>query len=226
MHNTVYKLEFRNTEKIYVGRSNNFIKRISSHISAMKGGYSTKKLQQAYDIYGVPTASILQDNISDTEIYNVEKSFILSLDTINNGFNTSSDTKQGGGGKGELSSWAKYSNSSIEELIYFIVNNPHISLVKVGELLDIDYSTVEGVAYGKTYTWMQTDLPELYVELMLLKGSRKDNLSAGSILLSPAGIVYQFNNTREFCRQQDLNQSAISKVLRGVHKQHRGWKVP
>jgi len=43
-------------------------------------------------------------------------------------------------------------------------------------------------------------------------------------LISPEGVVYfGIKNVREFCRQHNLISTALSKVVSGALKQHKGW---
>jgi Mor family transcriptional regulator len=43
------------------------------------------------------------------------------------------------------------------------------------------------------------------------------------IAISPNGNQYESNNQSEFARKYNLDSSAISKCLKGQHKQHKGW---
>lgn len=42
--------------------------------------------------------------------------------------------------------------------------------------------------------------------------------------LSPEGEEIDIFNLHQFCLEAGLNQSAMSKVYRGIHSQHKGWK--
>jgi hypothetical protein len=45
-------------------------------------------------------------------------------------------------------------------------------------------------------------------------------------LQSPTGALVSFKNMREFCRQQNLNQSHMRSVNCGRIKSHKGWRKP
>jgi group I intron endonuclease len=58
MSSGVYLLNFRNGDK-YIGKSVNIERRWEEHIKSLAEGKSAKKLQAAYNKYGVPERSIL-----------------------------------------------------------------------------------------------------------------------------------------------------------------------
>lgn len=70
------------------------------------------------------------------------------------------------------------------------------------------------------------------------KNNRKDNLQWYSLkdnvrkhfkgdykLVCPKGVVYSFQNLREFCERHGLDNSTTSKVLRGLLQHTRGWRA-
>ena len=46
------------------------------------------------------------------------------------------------------------------------------------------------------------------------------------VLLSPTGERFYFNNQKEFSEEHGLPRSHVSKLLRGLTKQHKGWTLP
>ena len=44
------------------------------------------------------------------------------------------------------------------------------------------------------------------------------------LAISPNGEIFESNNQSEFAKTHNLIQPSISACLRGVNKQHRGWK--
>ena len=45
-------------------------------------------------------------------------------------------------------------------------------------------------------------------------------------LLSPEGKEHVFENQKIFAETHKLDRSTLSKLLRGIYKQHKGWKLP
>ena len=44
-------------------------------------------------------------------------------------------------------------------------------------------------------------------------------------LVSPDNDIYEVSNISEFCREHDLSRSAISLVIKGYRKSHKGWRA-
>ena len=42
--------------------------------------------------------------------------------------------------------------------------------------------------------------------------------------INEQGEEFIFTNIREFTREHNLDASAITKVCKGIYKQHKGWK--
>jgi hypothetical protein len=42
--------------------------------------------------------------------------------------------------------------------------------------------------------------------------------------ISPTGELFEGANISQFCREQNLSNSMMCKVLNGKRKQHKGWK--
>jgi hypothetical protein len=45
-------------------------------------------------------------------------------------------------------------------------------------------------------------------------------------LKNPEGEIIIFENFKEFCKNNNLNQGGIANVLNGKYKQHKGWTLP
>lgn len=43
-------------------------------------------------------------------------------------------------------------------------------------------------------------------------------------LVDPMGNIHIFNNIRDFCKENKLTESLVSRLLSGHLKQHKGWK--
>lgn len=43
---------------------------------------------------------------------------------------------------------------------------------------------------------------------------------------SPEGVVFEGVNIKEFCRNNNLNDAAFHRVIRGVSSHHKGWTKP
>lgn len=43
---------------------------------------------------------------------------------------------------------------------------------------------------------------------------------------SPDGVVYKSRNAAKFCKDNQLDQAAFNRVLRGLADHHKGWRLP
>lgn len=83
----IYKLDFANTDKVYIVQSINIEVRYKQHINLLRLNKSSIKLQEAYSLYGNPLLDILVECTKE-EIYECEKESIEIFNSISNGFNT------------------------------------------------------------------------------------------------------------------------------------------
>lgn len=44
-------------------------------------------------------------------------------------------------------------------------------------------------------------------------------------LISDEGKAVEFNSIRKFCREHNLDSSAISRVCNGTRTKHKGWRA-
>lgn len=76
--------------------------------------------------------------------------------------------------------------------------------------------------------YLKDKYPEEYARMIAKIGTRRVK-AARTIpypdIVSPEGIVYSLTNVREFCRNNNLQQSMLGMVIRGQTKQHKGWKL-
>ena len=64
----IYKLEFSNTDKIYIGQSIHIETRFTTHLYELRSGSHSVKLQEAYNRYGEPTLSIIETINKDEDL--------------------------------------------------------------------------------------------------------------------------------------------------------------
>ena len=59
-----------------------------------------------------------------------------------------------------------------------------------------------------------------------MSDKKEHSLSKEFKFLSPDGIIYEGKNLCDFCRKHNLSQSNMHCVLKGIYKQHKGWRLP
>lgn len=232
MASGIYLLRFTGTDKVYIGQSVNLASRKMDHFRNLKNGCSTKKLQEAYRIHGMPTFEVILEVPTD-ELDSCENEAIALWNSVNNGFNTLVEAKDAptDGMPGETHWNAKYSNSDIILLVEYLVSQPHKSLSQVAKDLEMSYSVVKDVAGGRKHLWLREYNETLYKALLDSIGTRSFGVSAKDRgikyppIISPSGIVYYITNINKFAKEHNLNSGGLYKVLTGVNKSCKGYTL-
>jgi len=226
----IYKLIFKNTNKVYIGQSIHIDKRFATHLNELKNGTHSIKLQEAYNLYGIPDLVILEE-VLEENLDTAEERYIQLFNSVSNGFN-STHSASGGVSLGENNGRSKYSNTQIIEAVELMVEFPDISLKVLANTLNISWDTIKQIARGNQYKWLEEVMPETYFKLLNLKNTRKS--TGNSIkgigksypkIQSPEGIVYEIDNGVLFSKEHNLQQSNLYQVLNGNRKSHKGWKL-
>lgn len=226
----IYKLVFKNTDKVYVGQSINIENRYSTHLNELKNKTHSHKLQEAYTLYGMPSLIILQKS-SEDNLDSLEEHYIQEYNAVLHGFNTS-EKASGGVSLGENNGVSKYSNKQIIEAVELMVAFSDISLKVLSDNIGISWETLKQISRGNQYKWLKDVIPETYNQMLLLKGTRKS--SGNSIkgmgkeyplLLSPLNTLHKVDNCKAFSELHGLQQSNLVQVLKGNRASHKGWKL-
>lgn len=222
----IYKLNFDNTDKVYIGQSVNIEKRFKEHLNLLSKGLGKHKLQEAYNTYGKPSLEILIDDVSENELNTYEIEAINLYDSVNNGFNTlaypgNPDIR------GHQSVHAKLHKDTYVK-IFELLANTDMSLKQISEKVGCTRDIVQKIFVGTTHSWLYEEYQAL-AELVINKRQlgryyRKSHSESDRKIRCPLGAVFTIVNIREFCREHELNSAHISAVLRGVRKSHKGWK--
>ncbi|MFI3219974.1 MAG: GIY-YIG nuclease family protein [Methylococcales bacterium] len=229
----IYKLDFPNTTKVYIGQSRNILKRISEHISSFKNRTAAKKLLAAYDTYGIPTYTLLCECATE-ELIPFENEAIEIYNAYNDGFNT---FRLDGGSmrtqSGLSHSNSKYSKREILK-VFSLLYRTTISYAKISSRLGLSIYLVNNIASGNHHLWLREEYPDKFNLLISNKVIRKTTnlktLKEPVCIQSPTGKIFTITNVAEFCRSQlDLaknltsSKSSIAKVLKGSKRSHLGW---
>jgi hypothetical protein len=170
----IYILQFSGTHKLYVGQSLHIESRFKEHINELKNGTHTKKMQEAYSLFGYPSLEIeivIRNTIEDMD--NAENYYISLWDSVRDGFNTLANAA-GGSLKGGNNSKALYSDKEYVSVLMYIVNNPGVTLAEVGRRLNISYNVVKSISNGTSHKWLQEYYPTEYANMLNLIGTRNN----------------------------------------------------
>lgn len=228
----IYKLIFKNTDKVYVGKSVNIEYRYKGHIRSFKRGESSKKMKDAYELYGEPSLEILEE-CTELMLDSRENFYISELKATTHGFN-SRDTSTGSNitSIGELNHKSKYSNAKIIECFDMLIDYPDMLFQEISDITGVPKGSINMIAHGGNHKWLSIYSPDRYKLLLNMVGNRKASCKSAlnqginyPTILCPKGIEYQVSNAREFARTHELDQSALGRVLNGKAKTHKGWKL-
>lgn len=219
----IYKLNFNNTQKVYVGQSIDIENRFSKHKSALSRLVAAPKLQLAYGTYGIPNLEILIEcSISELNLY--EKEAIDIFNSVDNGFNT---LYEAGNPVlyGEKAGQSKYTNEQyINVLRLLICVNPTLSKREIHEITGVSLYTIRHIAALESHVWLKQICPEEYAELQRIKSEQKYYRGTQyPKLLSPDGVVYEVKHVSKFAKEHGLLQPKVTDLLNGKRNMHKGW---
>lgn len=229
----IYMLQFKNTDKVYIGQSVNIERRYSDHKSNMRSNTASPKLQKAYDMFGTPSLIILLDDLTKEELDINEEEAIEIFNSVSNGFNLCKTSGYSGELCGELHGSSIYSNNQIIE-VFNLLFNQELSFKDIAKITDVKRGTIESISTGRGHKWIEGLYPEKYRKLMSLKYSRVDNKRTSikdkgikyPSIISPEGEIFSnITNIAEFARKHYLDNGHLGAVLKGKENQHKGWKL-
>lgn len=226
----IYILKFKNTDKVYVGQSKDIEQRWDSHRTSLRRGLSPYKLQEAYNEFGMPSLEILIDDCTIEELDTLEEEAFSIFDSINNGFNTMSNSGHSSTLYGDSCGNSKYPNELIEEIFHALVDFPELTHLQIEEVFGVSRSLISDISRLDTHRWLKIKYPDKYNKLELLLANRRKTRrtaqSRGIIypsIKSPDGNIYSVDSIRGFAREHNLNCHALGRVLRGQAQSHAGW---
>lgn len=222
----IYMLQFKGTDKVYIGQSINIEKRYKEHLTRPKTG---RKLQEAFNTYGNPTLLILLDDLTPDELNDAENESIEIFNSVDNGFNQLYLAGSFPDNSGTANGMSKYSKEEIVEAFNLLLDNPDNSAKQLATLTTVKQQTIERIAAGSAHTWLKDLYPIKYTELLSRKGTKtfctREKLGKPSVsLISPAGEIYKdIPNIAEFARKFNLVPSSLSRLASGARKSCNGW---
>lgn len=234
----IYKLNFNNTDKVYIGQSTNIEKRILQHRADMRSGRASPKMQEAYKTYGLPISYDILCEAHIDQLDSLEEEAIAIFDSVNNGFNTYVSPFDTPSYTGYGCGNSKYSKENIIKVL-LLLQNPNVSFSEIEKVSGVKSSSIANIAACSSHFWLKEEYPKEYAVLENLKGirnkinckTRGSKISAKSQgivypkIKSPLGKVYVVNNAYSFAREHGIAGNHLTEVLNGHRKSHKGWKV-
>lgn len=218
----IYKLVFNGTDKVYIGLSNNIENRFRSHKYNFVNKLSNSKLQEAYQLFGLPKLEILCECLA-TELSMYEKEAIEIFDSINNGFNTREGGETGSTNMfGELNHKAKHTKDTYIKVFKALVCNC-TSYSDIAEEMGVSIQIVDHIASGVSHSkWLSEMFPKEYTNLIELVNNRR---TKPIVLIGPDNTINSFRSLSEFSDKYNIPKSTVSGLVTGALKEVRGWKL-
>lgn len=222
----------KNTDKVYIGQSNNIEARIARHNSAMVRGIHTSKMQKAFDEYGEFDWEILEEcteeNLNDRETF-----YISMFNSTVDGFNTYKDAYETPPTyRGILNGNVKTEDiPTYKKVLDTTIANPTFSLNKVAEVVGCSCYVVDHLWQGG-YAWLKDIFPEEYTTVRALSGTRqiggkslvqqgKDSVE----VLSPELVTYKVHNIRKFAKEQNIDAGDLTNMINKKTGSVKKWII-
>lgn len=229
----IYSLYWEEQDLIYIGQSVNISSRYSVHIKALqKGQHYNFKLQNAYNLYGKPALSILEEcDISNLDY--LEGTWAREF--------RATDTTQGlnilepgspGGGSGVHAAASRHPKLTILLVFKLLYDTRALSYKEISDATDVPVGTVEGIRNGKVHTWLKQKYPHSYAKMLTIYRYKNcghiktDYITNPTRVLSPLGEIIVITDIKKFSEIYMLDSSAVGKVIRGSRASHKGWTLP
>jgi hypothetical protein len=219
----IYKIEFEDSS-FYIGQSLNLDTRFKDHCKLLLAGvHHNYKMQQKYDKFKkFPTYTIIK--YCEPELLNDFESELIDLSNPK-----CLNIKAGGNNNyGANAITAKYATEDIEMAFLILVNNPGILHKEVAEFVGIDINTVHDISAGRNrvFTEIRKMYPEKYDLLLKMKAANTKGKTTVVLQHLDGRIVNLVSGEySEFCRNNSVQSSNLSKVITGKRVSTMGWKL-
>lgn len=219
--NGIYAIRSKSTGKIYIGMTRSqdgFRRRWEAHRTLLrKKSHDNDYLQKSYNAHGENDFYFEILEIVDKNDINMSRREWYWIDTLQtmcyqNGWN--------------IDSRDKYKNRKIADRRKFY------SLCKTYKIIAPNGKVIEFTGLNKFAKENHLKAPCL---IAVIKGKIHSYKGYKSInpnfhrktpvykLISPNGIIFEFNNIRKFCREHCLDQGRVSLLLKNKIIQAKGW---
>jgi group I intron endonuclease len=208
----IYLIRFNNTDKVYIGQSICIESRWVSHLSSLRLGKSPKKLQYAYNTYGICSFEILLECLQD-ELDSTEEEAIAIFDSYNNGFNSIPDAYNPIL-KGDWNGYSTETNDTYRLILKLLVqSNPTLNKRQVSEITGVSIYVIRHIAALESHAWLKEDMPVEYKQLEDLKYTKKYWYGTEyPKIVSPEGVIFTVEHVTNFAKQHGLLQPKLTEL--------------
>jgi len=227
----IYALSWEEQDLIYIGQSVNIESRFKKHLRLLCfNNHFNHRVQTTYKLYGKPVLFILEICLEDELNYKEYYWFKEFNNTLNIAV-----PGEPGGGKSWRNSNAKYSKIKLLRVFSRLVSGK-LSFSEIAIKEQVSKSLLDHILSGDNHTWIKDSYPDEFIKAKEYATNRKQfNDRGGRPIIGSTRIIYlinsdlnkleKINNICEFCRTNNLHQSAISLLIKRQRQSHKGWKL-
>ena len=226
----IYKLTFKGTDAVYIGKSKNIQKRYSQHLASLKARNSSQKLLYAYDTFGTPTLVIIEECAEDI-LDTTESKYIEQYNSVIMGFNTMYETHHSKTSLiGDKSQNAKHTNEVYVEIAKMLSQN--YTVENICDVLATTRGVVSGIKRLETHLWLKEAIPDIY---SLIESKYNMYVSQGMSLtyqnkdiptvVSPGGAKFKVASISAFAREHGLDCGGLCRLINKKAASLKGWTL-
>ncbi len=232
----IYALYWPECDKIYIGQTSSYYKRLNDHLRKLKySNHHNYLMQNVYDLYGLPETYVIQECLLN-ELNLLESYWCKEFNSTNKNVGLNISEPGTYGGSGVNSPTSKYSKFKILR-IFSRLYKTDMSFLEVSLVESVNIAVVNHIGSGTSHVWLKEEYQNQHAIMRYKAIDRKTNNTRGGRptvaeelgrpleLVSPVGKIVQVFNICQFCKENNLHQSAISSIKNKTRLSHKGWKL-
>ena len=230
----IYALWWNVNDQVYVGQSIDCRSRYVEHVRLLKTGkHYNYKVQSQYDVHGIPMYLVLEETLKPSELDTLEKAWVSEFNATVLGLNIS---EGGNSGRGDKSSGAKYSRSTVLKA-FSLLYRTTLTHAEIGKRVKMDSRAVGGISQGIYHINLSEEYPGRYEQMKnnralsnKINTRKVDPTKTYPSVLDPTGKVCTIGvSVKDFCRKHPLlniaGVSGMYGLLRGEKTSHLGFTL-
>lgn len=228
MSSGIYKLEFKGTNKVYIGQSKDLEQRRYAYITKKK--FHSTKLIRAYMKYGTPCFTIIEycdlGKLDTRELY-----FINLYNSVYDGYNTKLGIDYVPDYSGELNIMSTTPNWIVEQIFLDLIETD-FNIQSIANMYEVTYAIVSQISSGASYKSLLSQkypIEYKYFETEL-KGEFKKRTAESQGIEYPSiinvhtrEVVRSISNNNKFARDNNIGAPDLNQLLKFKKSYVKGW---
>lgn len=225
MKHYIYSIKNTENNKMYIGMTNNPVRRKKRHFSDLRiGVHDNTKMQRAFNKYGEDKFEfeiLLETDKDREEVFNIEIDYINKYNTFKDGYNLNE------GGKENNGFYSRFSKEDVFQILSALEFSERVGGL-LAEIFDTSKSTIRRMKSGESHLDFKNEYEsmtrkerlsiyhkfskEVNLDESLYKRKSKQHLKPLSeeeclFVLS----MFEFNNrrTNEMCKKLNVSQTSL-----------------